>query len=122
MKLTPKGAILVLEGVTTREEAEAMAGAEFCVTREERWPLEESMYYISDLMHLEVVDESGGHVGEISDVTRGAQDILHVNCGTEEVLVPLVDEGVGDVNIEAGKVVVKNFDLLRNPDETGTGS
>lgn len=122
VKLTPKGAIIVIEGVDTREAAEAMVGAELCVTREERWPLEENMFYVSDLLNLAVVDESGVRVGEIADVTRGAQDLLHVRCVSGEVLVPLVDEWVGEINLEAGTVVVRNFTLLSNPEDTGTGS
>lgn len=71
--------------------------------------LPEGVYYIVDLIGLEVLDEeSGEKIGKIADVfNTGANDIYDVKRdGKKNLLLPVIDEVVKEVNIEDGYVRV----------------
>jgi 16S rRNA processing protein RimM len=51
--------VIQLEGIDTRDQAEALRGAWLLIPPEERMPLEEGQYYIDDLIGMEVFTESG---------------------------------------------------------------
>ena len=61
-------------------------------------------FYVFQLVGLAVVDETGREVGEVRDVQAGlANDNLELSTGT---LVPMIEDAVLSVDLEAGRVVV----------------
>lgn len=76
--------------------------------RDELGELPEGVYYIVDLIGLEVYTESGEFVGKIADVfNAGASDIYDVKReGKKNLLLPVIDEVVKNVDIKGGKVTV----------------
>ena len=62
-------------------------------------------YYAFQLVGLAVVDESGRELGHVVDVHPGvANDNLELGDG---MLVPLIDDAVRAVDLEAGRIVVE---------------
>jgi 16S rRNA processing protein RimM len=99
--------LLTLKGLTTREDAEAIRGAEVCVHERETWPLPENVYYVSDLAGFTAIEQSGKRVGTLKDILMGANDILVIELdGGGELLVPFVGEWVGRVDTIARTVEV----------------
>lgn len=70
--------------------------------------LPEGTYYIVDLIGLTVYTEDGERVGVIDDVfNTGANDIYDVKReGKKNLLLPVIDEVVKEVDINNGRVTV----------------
>jgi 16S rRNA processing protein RimM len=92
-----------LEGVTTREAAEALRGEEVALERA-AVPLGEGEYLVADLMGCQVVDREGRSLGEVTELfSNGAQDVIVVGDGR---MFPLVDEWVWAVDLDARRIVI----------------
>jgi 16S rRNA processing protein RimM len=65
---------------------------------------EEDSYYIFQLVGLEVVEEGGRALGRVRTVEPyAANDVLELDSG---VLLPLVEDCVRKVDLDAGRIVV----------------
>jgi 16S rRNA processing protein RimM len=85
-------------------------GARLEVPTAELPPPAEGSYYVFQLVGLEVVEEGGKPLGRVSDVAPGvANDVLELESG---LALPLVEDCVLDVDLEAGRILVAaGFDL-----------
>ena len=101
--------ILKFKGIDNINDVEKYKGMDLLVSREHAVPLEEGEYFIADLINLKVIDEDENEIGILDDVMQtGANDvyIIHLKDSGKEVLLPVIDECVLDVNIEEGFVKV----------------
>jgi 16S rRNA processing protein RimM len=65
---------------------------------------EDDTYYVFQLVGLEVVEEGGRGLGHVRDVVPyAANDVLELDSG---VLLPLVEDCVRKVDLDAGRIVV----------------
>ncbi|HEX9371942.1 MAG TPA: ribosome maturation factor RimM [Roseiflexaceae bacterium] len=101
--------ILSLGGVTSREDAEDLRGAEVAILEREAAPLEEGEYFIHQLYGLSVVTEAGAEIGIVREVIEtGANDVLVVSRpGQPDGLIPMIHDVVQDLNFAGGRVVVR---------------
>ncbi len=108
VKYQKNNIIVKLEGINYIDEAEKLKGKVITADREFLGELEEGVYYVADLIGLSVVTEDGEQIGKISDVLRtGANDVYEVKReGKKDLLIPVIDSVVKDVDIEGGKVLV----------------
>ena len=97
-------------------EAETYKNLVLTADRDVLGKLPEGVYYIADLIGLEVVKETGEKVGEISDVINtGANDIYVVKReGKRDMLIPVIDEVVKKVDLENKKVTVELMEGLED--------
>lgn len=108
-ELRSRGQVIVgLEGLKDRNQAEALAGCEIRIEPQERMPLEEGQYWISDLIGLTARTETGQELGQVSDVmTTGASDLLEITDSQGKThLVPLVAQFVPHVSLEDREVTI----------------
>ena len=84
--------------------------------RDELGELPEGVHYIVDLIGLDVYNEEGEKLGVIADViNNGASDIYDVKReGKKNMLLPVIDEVVLDVDTDAKKVTVHMIDGLED--------
>ncbi|BDZ46354.1 hypothetical protein GCM10025866_22630 [Naasia aerilata] len=113
------------EGVTDREGAESLVKAILWIDQSPDEAPEEDAWYDHQLVGLTVVRD-GEPVGAIARVDHfPAQDLLVVQAGEREVLVPFVKAIVPSVDTEKGVVTVTPpaglFEDLPDEDE-GTGA
>lgn len=96
-------AVVFLEGVEDRDAAESLVKAILWVDEDhDARPVEEDAWYDYQLIGL-TVRRNGHDVGTISRVDHfPSQDLLIVDTGDSEVLVPFVKAIVTGVDIEAG--------------------
>jgi 16S rRNA processing protein RimM len=96
---TAEKPILRLEGCTSRDDAEALRGAELLVPAA---PLEEDEYWASDLVGCTVVDGSRvvGQVGRM--VALPSCEALEVG----ELLIPMVRDAIRSIDVEARRIDV----------------
>jgi len=86
-----QGAIARIDGVTTRDGAEALRGGLLSVARDVLPPLGDDEYYWADLVGLACVSADGEAMGRVANVDNyGAGDILEIERadGGARVLVP----------------------------------
>lgn len=103
-------AYLTFAEITTREEAEALKGAELLVDPDLE---EEDAWYAHELIGLRVLDSEERKLGVVTGLQVGlAQDLLEVEANGQTVLVPLVIELVPEVDPAAGIVRVTPPDGL----------
>ena len=96
--------VIQLEGIDTRDQAEALRGAWLLIPPEERMPLEEGQYYIDDLIGMEVFTESGERVGKLKHVRQGAAyDFYDIGAYT----IPAVEEYILEVDVPNKRMVVR---------------
>ena len=90
--------------VAVRLDRAVERGAEITVRREDLVPLDDGSYYVADLVGLEVVEAGGERLGAVLDVLPGpANDALELEGG---LLLPLVEDCVLEIDVEAGRVLV----------------
>jgi len=102
-------ALLRLEGVDTLEAAQALRSKRLFFRRTDA-RLEEGRCFIAELLGCAVLDaqDPALRYGVISDVSQtGANDVWHIRTdGGREILIPVIDDVVKRVDIEAGRVEI----------------
>jgi 16S rRNA processing protein RimM len=79
-------------------------GSELTVPRSELPDPGDGSYYVFQLVGLDVVEESGRRLGVVREVRPGvANDVLELDSG---LALPLHEECVREIDLEAGRVVV----------------
>jgi len=98
--------VIRLEGITSREGAEALVGHELLVRADDRPPLEEGEFHLLDLVGLEVRLLADGRVlGTVTDLIHGGNDLLEValiDDGGRRILIPFVEAIVPTVELAEG--------------------
>jgi len=102
---TPRGWLVQLEGVATRNDAEALRGQVVEVDRE-LLELADGDVLLDDMVGCKVVLPDGRAWGTIAGIDLGPQDLLVIHDGEIERLLPLVDEFVTSIDIDEGVIVV----------------
>jgi 16S rRNA processing protein RimM len=96
---TPERPIVRLSGCSSREDAEALRGADLLVPAA---PLEDDEYWASDLVGCSVVDGSR-FVGEVARmVALPSCEALEVG----ELLIPMVRDAIRSIDLEARRIDV----------------
>lgn len=119
-----KGAMLVarLDGVTSRDAAEALNGTRLYVPRSRLPEPDEDEFYHADLIGCSVVDGAGAVLGTVVAVPNyGAGDLLDIaRTGQPSLLVPFNRETVPEIDLAARRVVVDLPEEV-DPDELEPG-
>lgn len=103
------GAVLVrLEGVTTRDEAQALRGMRLYVSRDVLPTLEdEEEYYYADLVGLAAENPQGTALGCVKAIHNfGAGDVIELQGEKGALLLPFTREVVPVVDLAGGRLVV----------------
>lgn len=104
--------IVELKGVDNRNTVEAMIPFAIYISREDLPELDEGEFYLSDLVGLKAIDDSGNEIGEVLRLSdNGVQDILVIKTSGENIEVLLIDQFVKEIDFEAGtvKVVIPEY-------------
>ncbi|HXG03573.1 MAG TPA: ribosome maturation factor RimM [Candidatus Binatia bacterium] len=100
--------VLALEGCASAEEAAALAGRLVTVPEPEALPPGPGRFYPWQLEGARVTTEDGREVGRVVRIEPApAQDLWVVAADDREHLVPAVPEIVVDVDVRAGRVVIR---------------
>jgi 16S rRNA processing protein RimM len=95
-----------LEGVGTREAAQALTGAEVRVERAELPPTAPGEFYWHDLIGLDAFSPQGVPLGRVAGILELPAHPVLVLAGTRERLVPLVKERLAAVDLDAGRLTL----------------
>jgi len=87
-----------------RLDRDVARGVDLELPAEELPPPQEGSYYAFQLVGLSVQEEGDGVLGVVEEVEPGvANDVLRLDSG---VALPLVEDCVRDVDLEAGRITV----------------
>lgn len=112
--------LLALDEIRTREDARSVCGAELCVPRSRLPALQSGEFYRADLLGMAVVTASGDAIGVVQGFLDLPQhDVLIVRNGSREVLLPMVEDTVHAIELQAGRIVASVF-LDEPPAVTGS--
>ncbi|MBS0345047.1 MAG: ribosome maturation factor RimM [Proteobacteria bacterium] len=100
--------VAAFEEVPDRNAAEAIDGLYIAVPRDALPKPAEDEYYWADLIGLEVVNASGVRLGAVKGLlSTGAHDVLEVQDGELERLIPFVASYVTEVDAVARRILVE---------------
>ena len=105
----PRGFPVVLfDGVNSVEAAEQLRGRLIEIDEALLPDLPEGEYYIHDLIGLAAVTPDGAPLGTLDDVLKtGSNDVYVIKrTGKPDVLVPVLDGIVGEIDLAARTVVI----------------
>jgi 16S rRNA processing protein RimM len=103
---TQRGWLIALEGIVTRNDAEALQGKPVEIDRA-ALELGDDDVLLDDLIDCEVRLPDGKLWGKVAEILIGAhQDLLVIHDGEIERMLPMVDEFVTSIDVEAGVVTV----------------
>ena len=107
LRTTPRGLECLLDGIETRDAAEALRGAEIRVNREDLPAAGENEWYWADLEGLEVRNLEGRSLGRVHGLmATGANDVLIVQ-GERRRLIPFVPGSrVREVDLQERRLIV----------------
>ena len=93
--------VVRLEGIDSREAAEALVGEELLVLASDRPRLAQGEFHLLDLIGLQVrLLESGTPVGTVRDLLHAGNDLLEVDTGKGRLLIPFVTSIVPVVELK----------------------
>lgn len=107
-------AILVVNGVTSREEAALYRGMPVYIDIRDAKPLDEGEYYWHQLIDMTVVSPQGETLGTLTSILQtGANDVYVVTQldGTE-LLLPAIKDVILDIDVPARRMVAKPLEFL----------
>jgi len=107
VKVQGKGLIARLDGVESRDQAQALTGAAIAANRRQLPELSAGEYYWADLEGMTVINKDGVELGQVRRViATGANDVLLVQ-GERERLIPFtIGHHVLDVDNDTGLIQV----------------
>lgn len=106
--------ILKLKGIDTIEQAEEYRNCYIKIDREKEEKLPEGVYYIVDLLGLDVYTDEGKLLGKVDDIyNTGSNDIYVVKDELgKQILLPGIEEVLKQVDLENKKIIVHIIDGL----------
>lgn len=101
--------IMRFRGIDNINDIEKYKGKDLLIERKQAVPLQENEYFICDILGSKVVTEDEQEVGILKEVLQtGANDVYIVKTEEgKEVLLPVIDECVLDVNTDEKIVIVR---------------
>ncbi len=97
--------LMTFAGISDRNAAETLRGLYLKIPIAEAMPLEPGVYYHYQLINLNVVTDTGEHLGRITEIIEtGANDVYVVQGEKGEILLPVIEEVILSIDLEAEQV------------------
>lgn len=91
-------AFVHFEDIDHIDKAKPFVGAKVYLPLSQLPALEEGEFYLHDLIGFQLIDEQKGELGKIENVYEGHQDILIFLYQGKEILLPMVDAFIKEIN------------------------
>jgi 16S rRNA processing protein RimM len=100
--------LLTLDGLTDRDAADGLRGAEVFIRESEAAPLSEGEYFTHALYGLDVLTDTGEAIGKVREVIEtGANDVLVVaRAEGGEALIPIIQDVIVSIDQPGGRIVI----------------
>jgi 16S rRNA processing protein RimM len=99
--------LLKLQGVTDRNQAEALIGQNVFAPKERRAPLADGEFFTEDLIGLEVISESGRNFGKVTSILQQpGNDVYETDKGA---MIPAVKSVVKNIDMSTKTIIVADI-------------
>ncbi len=122
VRVSDKGVVARVKGVTDRNGAEALKGRELYVLRSKLPKTDDAEYYHADLIGLAAFTAEGQPYGRVLAVQNfGAGDLLEIRVGEgrDVEFIPFTNACVPDVDLAAGRLTVVPPVMTGDPEPAG---
>jgi 16S rRNA processing protein RimM len=109
-RLHAGNALIRLQGISTPETVERFRGTPLRIRGADARPLAANEYFLYQMIGLEVFDESGNRLGQVTDLMEtGANDVLVIapDDGGTDILLPSHPDVIVTMDPAAGRIVVR---------------
>jgi 16S rRNA processing protein RimM len=109
-RLHAGNALIRLQGISTPETVERLRGTPLRIRGTDARPLAADEYFLYQMIGLEVFDESGTRLGQVTDlIETGANNVLVIapHDGGLDILLPSHPDVIIDMDPAAGRIVVR---------------
>jgi 16S rRNA processing protein RimM len=102
-----RGLIVQFEEIGSMDQAQALTGKDLFIDKDRLPRLPSGEYYHFQLIGLSVETKEGKPLGTLSAVFEtGGHDVYVVEKGGKELLIPAIEQVIGEVDLLNGKLVV----------------
>ena len=111
-----KGNLIIfqVEGVDSIDKVEKYIGGEVLAPEADLAPLDEGEFYWYEVVGMEVVTDTGENLGKVTSLlATGANDVLEVRRGRQEILLPNIPDVILDIDRDNGRITVHLLPGLR---------
>ncbi len=107
-------AVLKLEGVDDRNASKELRGKDLFVRRVDLPEQPQDVYFVQDLIGMDVVDEEGRRIGELIEVNQNSSQDIYIISKEDggSFMLPAVKEFVRKVDIEQRRMTVRLIEGL----------
>lgn len=100
--------ILKLKGIDTIDDAEKLRNSYILVDRDALGKLPEGVYYLADLIGLDVFTEEGRALGKVDDIFQtGSNDVYVVKDDSgKELYLPGIPDCIKKIDLDNNKIIV----------------
>jgi 16S rRNA processing protein RimM len=100
--------LAALDGVTSRDAAEALVGSVVLVDIRDLPPVAEDEFYYHEVADFRVETTSGERLGEIAETfATGLNDVWVVRGGSREYLIPVIADVVRAIDRAGRRIVIE---------------
>ncbi|MBR4635657.1 MAG: 16S rRNA processing protein RimM [Clostridia bacterium] len=103
--------IILLDGITTMDQAERFRDKYLCVDREHAVKPPEGSWFIKDVVGCRVVSSTGEELGVVEDVYETTANDVYVVRGEHKLSVPALKKLLDRVDVE-NRLIVFNSEVL----------
>lgn len=109
-----KAVMLVkFEGVSKREDAEALIGKDVFVKKGELPDLDDDEYYAFEIQDMEVSSLDGRDLGKVVNIfSTGSNDVYVVEGPLGEILIPAIKDVIVKMDVPGKKMIVRLIEGL----------
>jgi 16S rRNA processing protein RimM len=128
LRVTPKGVIVRLKGVSDRTTAEGLKGIALTIARDALPATDADEFYHADLIGMTAVAPDGAVIGTVIAMQNfGAGDLLEIKraVSKETEFVPFTDPCVPTIDVAAKRLTVIIPEMVGDPEpssEAGNGN
>ena len=99
--------LVSFKGITNRDQAKTLIGAELFIPQSELPELDEDTYYWRDLIGIEVYTKTEEFLGRIESIIEtGSNDVYVVKRDEKEVLIPALEAVVVEIDLAHNRMLV----------------
>lgn len=103
---------LTIEGVESRNDAEALRGTMLYIDREHARSLGDNEVFIVDILGAKAYDTKGGYIGTLKDVMKpGGADVFVFDTPRGEMMMPALERVIKVMDAETGRLVLDETTL-----------
>lgn len=107
-KLESGTVLLKLATVDDANAAAALRNADLHVPIEEAVTLPDDQFYWHQIVGLDVWTDDGRSLGKVTEVLRtGSNDVYVVGRGSNELLIPAIEDVIREIDLPARRITVK---------------